>query len=295
MLIDIHTHCHLKRPANIVRQSNKETWPTPEQLIKMMDDNKVDKAVVMGCVSPEFRWTLVIPEEILEICSQFPERFIPFCNFDPRYLTNDTNADFIPLLETYKALGCRGVGEYFPNIPFDHPLNINFFRQVECVGLPLTFHIAPALGGHYGVVEECGLPRLEKVLQACPELILLAHSQSFWAEIDQNVTDEQRVGYPTGKVKPGRVVDLMRRYPNLHGDLSAGSGFNAITRDLEFGLRFMEEFQDRLYFGTDIAGNNQATPIVALFEELKTKKLLSAQAYEKITWKNAVNLLNIKV
>jgi predicted TIM-barrel fold metal-dependent hydrolase len=56
----------------------------------------------------------------------------------------------------------------------------------------------------------------------------------------------------------------------------------------------MEEFQDRLYFGTDIAGNNQETPIVKLFDKLKTEKLISTQAYEKITWKNAVNLLDLK-
>ncbi len=293
MLIDIHTHSHLKRASNIVRQSNKETWPTPGQLIQMMDNNGIDKSVILGCVSPEWRWTLVIPEEILEICSQYPERLIPFCNFDPRNLSNDTTADFKPLLETYKNLGCKGVGEYFPNIPFDDPLNMNFFHQVEDVGLPLTFHIAPEMGGHYGVYDEPGLPRLEKVLQKCPNLILLAHSQVFWSEISRNLTDKERSGYPQGKVKPGRVVELMQKYPNLHGDLSAGSGFNAISRDPEFGYQFMEEFQDRLYFGTDIAGNLQETPIVGYFRKLKNEKLISTEAYEKITWKNAVKLLGI--
>jgi len=291
MLIDIHTHCHLKRPSDIVRQSNKETWPTPEQLIRMMDNNGIDKSVILGCVSPEWRWTFVIPEEVMEICSQYPERLIPFCNFDPRYLTNDTTADFMPLLKTYKKLGCKGIGEYFPNIPFDDPLNMNFFRQVEYVGLPLTFHIAPEIGGQYGVYDELGLPRLEKVLQVCPDLILLSHSAVFWAEISANVTVEQRNGYPQGKVEPGRVVELMQKYPNLHGDLSAGSGFNAISRDPEFGYQFMEEFQDRLYFGTDIANNLQETPIVGYFRKLKEEKLISKNAYEKITWKNAAKLL----
>ena len=293
MLIDIHTHCHLQRASDIVRQSNKETWPTPEQLIQMMDNNGIDKSVILGCVSPEWRWTLVIPEEILEICSQYPDRLIPFCNFDPRYLTNDTTADFMPLLKTYKKLGCKGVGEYFPNIPFDDPLNINFFRQVESIGLPLIFHIAPEIGGHYGVYDEPGLPRLEKVLQACPDLVLLAHSAAFWSEISANMTGEERNGYPHGKVVPGRVVELMQKYPNLHGDLSAGSGFNAISRDPEFGYQFLEEFQNRLYFGTDICNNLQETPIVGYFRKLKAEKLISAEAYEKITWKNAAELLDI--
>ena len=295
MLIDIHTHCHLKREPDIVRPSNKATWPTPEQLIQMMDNNGIDKSVILGCVSPEWRWTLVIPEEILEICSQYPDRLIPFCNFDPRYLTNDTTADFVPLLKTYKKLGCKGVGEYFPNIPFDDPLNMNFFRQVESVGLPLTFHIAPEIEGHYGVYDEPGLPRLDKVLQACPDLILLAHSAAFWSEISSNITADERNGYPQGKVQPGRVVELMQKYPNLHGDMSAGSGFNAISRDPEFGYQFMEEFQDRLYFGTDITGNFQETPIVEYFRKLREEKLISTEAYEKITWKNAVELLDISI
>ena len=55
--------------------------------------------------------------------------------------------------------------------------------------------------------------------------------------------------YPT----PKRLIEMMRAHPNLHGDLSAGSGHNALSRDPAFGVRFLNEFQDRLYFGTDIA------------------------------------------
>ena len=91
----------------------------------------------------------------------------------------------------------------------------------------------------------------------------------------------------------GRVVELMRQYSNLHGDLSAGSGFNAISRDPEFGYGFMEEFQDRLYFGTDIANVPQTLDIVPYFRKLKAKKLISEDAYEKITWRNANALLGL--
>ena len=33
-------------------------------------------------------------------------------------------------------------------------------------------------------------------------------------------------------------MELLRKYPNLYGDLSAGSGYNAITRDPAFGDAF---------------------------------------------------------
>ena len=98
---------------------------------------------------------------------------------------------------------------------------------------------------------------------------------------------------PKGKVTPGRVVELMRRYPNLHGDLSAGSGFTAISRDPKFGYKFMEEFQDRLYWATDIANDPQNLPIVDYFLKLKAEKPISAAAYEKITWRNADRLLKL--
>jgi len=88
---------------------------------------------------------------------------------------------------------------------------------------------------------------------------------------------------------------LMRQYPNLHGDLSARSGLNALTRDPDFGYGFMEEFQDRLYFGTDIANVPQRMPIVDYFKMLKEDKPISAEAYEKIAWRNAAGLLGLAV
>ena len=57
----------------------------------------------------------------------------------------------------------------------DDPLNMNLFKQVAQVGLPLQFHVSPTLGGNYGCFDEIGLPRLETVLKANPDLILLGH------------------------------------------------------------------------------------------------------------------------
>jgi len=293
-LIDIHTHTAFSRHPKVAR-ANGTHYPSPEVMIEMMDKAGITKAVVLTTLSPECRYTIVTPEETLEICNLYPDRLIPFCNFDPRYLTNSVKANFLPLLEAYKELGCKGVGEYIPNIHLDDPLNLNFFGQVEEAELPLTFHLASQIGGYYGCVDEPGLPRLEKVLKMFPKLVFLGHSQVFWAEIGPLKNEAERNGYPKGPIpKEGRIVELMRRYPNLHGDLSAGSGFNAISRDPEFGYKFMEEFQDRLYFGTDIANVPQDLPIVPYFKKLKEEKLISPQAYEKIAWKNAFNLLLAK-
>jgi predicted TIM-barrel fold metal-dependent hydrolase len=290
MLIDFHVHA--ARIRAIVTEGGHKR-PVAEELVEMLDAAGIDMAVVLSVISPECRYFYEPPEDVREICARFPQRLIPFCNLDPRMIRNSPDTDFRPLLSAYKAAGFKGVGEYLPTIPFDDPWNLNVFHQVEEVGFPLVFHIGPKRTGCYGCYDDLGLPRLERVLQECPTLKLVGHSQPFWAEISSDVTDETRGGYPKGAVTPGRVVELLRRYPNLYGDLSAGSGYNAITRDPEFGYRFLEEFQDRLFFGTDICHLKQELPIVPLFQKLASEKLISRDAHEKISWGNANRVLGL--
>lgn len=294
MLIDIHVHCCRPRAPELTRP-NGSRYPTPTELIAAMDAHGIDKALCMGTVSPACRYTVVAPEELLGIAAEFPNRIIPCCPVDPRWLTNSAKANFRPLLAAYKQRGCRCIGEYIPNLPFDDPLNLNLFAQAAEVGLPVTIHIAPRLGGCYGLYDDPGLPRLEGVLRRFPKLVILGHSQPFWAEISTMADPaSERAGYPKGTVRPGRLVNLLRTYPNLYGDLSAGSGFNAISRDPEFGYAFLEEFQDRLLFGTDIANVPQELPIVQWLREVYRHGCISPQAYGKITGANAVRVLGLE-
>ncbi len=90
----------------------------------------------------------------------------------------------------------------------------------------------------------------------------------------------------------------MRKYPNLWADISAGSGYNALTRDPEFGLEFLDEFQDKLMFGTDSclrSDVNLLYPNVGFISELRQNKKLSGTALDKIEWKNCVQLLNLVI
>lgn len=86
----------------------------------------------------------------------------------------------------------------------------------------------------------------------------------------------------------------MRKYPNLHGDLSAGSGYNAVTRDPEFGYDFLEEFQDRLYFGTDICAPENDMRLSYWLDDAVESGKISREAYEKISRENAINNIGIK-
>ena len=206
MLIDIHVHtCRARHPK--VTRANATRYPTPEELIATMDAHGIDKALCMGTVSPAYRYTLVPPEELIGIASEHPERLIPCCPIDPRWMLNDAASDFRPMMEAYLEAVCRCIGEHIANIPLDDPLNMNFLAQAGEMGLAVTIHIASRVGGCYGLVDEPGLPRLERVLSTFPELTILGHSQPFWAEI--GIMDDppsQRNGYPDGRVRPGRIV-----------------------------------------------------------------------------------------
>jgi len=291
VLIDIHMHT--RPPVGPVRP-NGETFATPEELLAMMDARGIARAVILPEASPECAHHPLSNDACLDIVAQYPDRFIPFCNADPRMLTNSPAADFTPMLDHYKSRGCKGVGELTANLPFDEPRVWNLFRHCEACSMPVTFHVATQIGGTYGLYDERGLPRLEKTLREFPNLTFLGHSQPFWAEIGADVTDENRNGYPKGPViAGGRVVGLMREYPNLCGDLSAGSGYNAIRRDPAFGYRFLEEFQDRLFFGTDICSPTNETPIIGFLTEAVERDHISRTAYEKIGWRNAQRLLGL--
>lgn len=71
-------------------------------------------------------------------------------------------------------------------------------------------------------------------------------------------------------------------------------GHNALSRDPAFAYRFLEEFQDRLFFGTDICAPSNQTPLVEFLREAVEGGHISRTAYEKIAWKNAERLLGLR-
>ena len=234
--------------------------------------------------------------EVLEIVAQHGDFFIPFMNIDPRMVSNSPDADLGYVMRYWQERGCKGIGEVCANMRFDDPLMANLFKHAEACGLPITFHLAPGDYGYYGIREDLGLPGLEGAMRQFPNLTFIGHSQPFWAEISGDVTEEIRNSYPKGPVtEGGAVARLMREYPTLYGDLSPaeGSGFNAIARDPQFGHAFMEEFQDRLLFGTDICDPRDGLQLIGYLNEAVEQGHISRQAYEKIGWRNAARLLGL--
>ncbi|MBQ2931373.1 MAG: hypothetical protein IJE62_00810 [Clostridia bacterium] len=88
-------------------------------------------------------------------------------------------------------------------------------------------------------------------------------------------------------IAKGVVPKLMRKYPNLYGDLSDGTPFLMLSRDPEYGANFLTEFQDRLYFGSDIMAPIMEVPIIAMLNEWRDTGRILQEVYDKIAYKNA--------
>ena len=293
--IDIHAHAVAFPELTPSHRYTGERFLSADELIAMYDRFGIDRGVLLPIVSPEAQCFLMTSEGACFLSRQYSDHFSWFCNIDPRQGNNDTTTDFAAMLAYYRSCGARGLGEVTANLPMDDPRVEALLAACQDAGMPVTIHIGD-LGGDYGLVDSLGLPKLEELLRKFPKLILLGHSQKFWSEISGEVTEAIRGGAPKGPVAPGgRVPELLRRYPNLCGDLSAGSGCNAIMRDPDFGYAFLEEFQDRLFYGTDICSpldiGHIRVKMGPFLDDGVASGKLSAQARDKICWGNALRLL----
>ncbi len=301
MIIDMHMHI-----GDFTFTPGEERVPlTWENQLARLDEEGIDLAVMLPVynASPEgappgvalLDDRMSVRDQVLD-AARYPGRIIPFGNLDPRWGSNSPDYDFSPLLEWFLAQGCKGVGEVTAHLPFDDDRVVNMFRQLGNYGLLVTIESAGTEAGSYGLQDEPGAPRLERLLRAAPNTTIIGHGPGFWAEISREVRPADKWGYPKGKVAEGGVLPrLLREYPNLYADISADSGFNALTRDSQFGLAFLHHFQDKLLFGTDTCFADAAgkRPQLGFLKELCEAGQITSEIYSKITSANASALLGI--
>jgi predicted TIM-barrel fold metal-dependent hydrolase len=298
MIIDIHSHCY-KNPVPFVTP-----FCNPEELIKINKEMGIDKAVLLPVVNSEIYFPQS-NDEILEICNAYPDKFIPYCNIDPRSMTNSPNAPLHKVLDYYKNKGCKGIGEVMPNLEITNLKVQNLFRAAEDVELPIVYDGSTVKDGDFGLYDDAGLPGLEQTLQRFPKLKIFGHGPCFWAELFRLQTPAER-GYVfnfegtdqvgvrgTENREEGVLPVLLRRYENLHCDLSDGSPIQALSRNLEYTKKFFIEFQDRLYFGTDMCNKTVKYPHVDFINNLLSSGVITKEIYDKVTHKNAIKLLNL--
>jgi predicted TIM-barrel fold metal-dependent hydrolase len=140
-----------------------------------------------------------------------------------------------------------------------------------------------------------GFERFHKMLEKFPRVKFLGHAQTWWANIDRNHND-QTVLYPKGPVTPGGLADrYLSDFPNMYGDLSAGSGLNALTRDEDFTRDFLTRHQNKLLFGSDCDDRDGGGPdclgarIIAAVRRLAADRRIE----RKLLYENAQTLFRL--
>ncbi len=286
--IDIHLHAAWKS----VPKSENFFLSTGEEMLPHLEELHIEKAIVLSAGETEGMLASVSGNQSCrELVKKYPESYAWMCNLD-----ENCEETVEQRLREYQKQGAVGIGEFMICKKISDSFIQTVFRAAEKLELPILFHMSPQVGYQYGIVDEPGLPMLEEALKTYPALKFVGHSQPFWHEIsgDAKPDIESRMEWGKGLVKKGgRLVHLMRNYTNLYADLSANSGGCAIMRDEKFGLCFLEEFQDRLMFGTDMVNTEMKFPLGEWLDRQCEEGKLSVQAYRKICFENAKKIFHI--
>ena len=264
---DVHTH--LGQTWNHTREL------TAAGLLEWMDAHEVAQAVVLPLVSPESSSFLLTSDFVLAQTKPHRDRLIPFCCIDPRTTYSGARHGLKHMLQRYVDEGARGFGEHKPGVAIDDPRNMDIYAVCGELKLPILFHLDEQRN-----TDIPGLPGLEKALKTFPETTFIGHGPGWWASISGNITPADMAAYPKTTVSPGGAIDrLMDAYPNVYGDLSAGSGEGALSRDIEFAKQFVVRRADRLMFGTDYLSPGQAVPQFDLFAKLAPAEDVQAKIF----------------
>ena len=290
MIIDCHAHITGAAYADVARKLGRKPF-TASALLKRMDIDGIDRSVLLPIGNPENVEILGIATntECLQAYRKHPDRLIPFCNIDPRMMYNTPKADLSALLSIYRDMGCRGIGEVCAGLSILDPRHLNLFHHAGQCGMPVLFHLTGRRRGTYGMIDRLHLPGLETVLKKFPDTVFIGHAMAFWGEIDGDLKPAERESYPMSPItKEGRLWTLLEKHPNLYGDLSAGSGYNAINRDPETGYRFLQTFNRKLFYGTDrfLSANDPPPAVLTFLKDARRTGKITRRAYENIMYHN---------
>ncbi len=173
------------------------------------------------------------------VAAEYPGEFVWFANEVPDLDT--TKAE----LEKWLDRGASGIGEQKFGVDCDGKAMRLIYDIAKAYQVPVLIHFQHGTYNH-------GFERFHKILEAYPTVNFFGHAQTWWGNIDAKHQPTEL--YPKGPVTPGGLTDkYLADYPNIFGDLSAGSALNAMRRDLEHAAAFLNRHQDKLCYASDCA------------------------------------------
>ncbi len=247
-LIDCHVH---HRDASVI-----------PDMVSLMDSIGMEAINAVSTPHPEH--LSAVPQG-LEFKARHPQRVYVFGSLDYHELMTQgrLRSDLAAQIAVLQEVGCDGIKmiegkpmarQLLGLPPFDGREYQTYFAEMEATGFPLLFHVADpdrfwdreamasgarARGRFYG--DDPALPTKEQlymevghVLERHPNLkVIFAHFYFLSADLP-------------------RVAALLDAYPNVHLDISPGSGMYVnFSKDWEAAREFFLTYQDRIIFGTD--------------------------------------------
>jgi uncharacterized protein len=269
LVIDIHQHTNY-------------SGRTDEELIRHQRAMGVTKTVLLPAGS---KYGLAVGaggnDSVVALARRLPAEYAFFANELPDI------PEARSVLEKYLKAGAIGIGEQKFPVEADSAHIDGIARIAAEFHVPVLLHFE---FNHYNLNFE----RFYKVLERHPGVNFIGHAQTWWCNIDRNCVQSEM--YPKSRVTPGGLTDRwLSDYANMYGDLSAGSGLNALLRDEDHARDFLKRHQDKLLFGSDCNDREGAGPkcqgsqTIAAIRRLAPDKKVE----RKLLYGNAARLLRL--
>ncbi len=220
-------------------------------------------------------------DSVVALAQSHPDEFVYFANELPD-IPETRN-----VLERYLDLGAKGIGEQKFPVACDSSAMLLVFDIAKAYEVPVLMHFQH---DRYNT----GIERFHAILERYSDVNFIGHAQTWWGNVDRD--HDQTVMYPKTPVTPGGITDrLLSDYPNIYGDLSAGSGLNSMLRDEDHARGFLDRHQDRLLWASDCNDRTAGSPDCIGAKGLEAVGRLSPNpdATAKILSGNALKLLGL--
>ena len=197
-------------------------------------------------------------------------------------------ADSTQEIERYLKRGAAVIAEQKFGVDCDSPEMQRIYQLAAAHQVPVLMHWQFTMYNY-------GFERFHRMLDKYQNVRFIGHAQTWWANIDKGHGD-QTVLYPKGPVTPGGLTDrYLSEHANMYGDLSAGSGLNALTRDEGFTRDFLTRHQNKLLYGSDCSDLDGAGPKCQGAQTIATIRRLAAnkEVERKLLYGNAKALFRI--
>ena len=271
VIVDFHLHVakyHMWNPwvHEYMRSINPRVYEdfdgfmTPKNILKLMDEEGVDLAVILAEAAP-LTSGVVDSEFVTRFCGD-EKRMIPFASVNPMKDPNPPKT----LVRLVKGLGVRGLKllppyqHFYPNEAGLYPL----YEKAQELEIPIMFHTGSSVFKHTKL--KYGDPlHLDDVAVDFPDLtIIQAHGgRGFWYDA---------------------AFFLAKHHKNVYIEISGLPPQNLLKYFPE-----LEKIADKIVFGSDWPG------ILSIRENIETIRRLplGEETKQKILGENALRILRL--